>query len=107
MKKTFERIVQALRDSCDPDEILLFGSFAKGTATVHSDIDVMVVGEFGPRRRAVERAVTEAMLRMPIKVDVLVLAPAEVDQARRAPHSFPGSALLSSKSLYKKTARVV
>lgn len=104
MKKTFERIVELVREGCDPDEILLFGSFAKGSATLQSDIDIMVVGDFGNARRSVASAVTANMLRMPIKVDVLLLSPAELTKARGEPHSFLGSSLMSAKRLYKKTA---
>ena len=104
MKKTFERIVELVRESCDPDEVLLFGSFAKGSATLHSDIDIMVVGEFGGSRRSVSNAVADSLRRMPIKVDVLLLSPAELTKARAEPHSFLGSSLMSAKSLYKKAA---
>ncbi len=31
---------------CDPDVVALFGSWAKGTADVHSDVDLLVVGPF-------------------------------------------------------------
>ena len=43
-------VVDTVVACCDPDAVVLFGSWAKGTADVHSDIDLLVIGRSAPRR---------------------------------------------------------
>jgi predicted nucleotidyltransferase len=102
MRKLFENIVLVIRECCDPDEILLFGSFAKGSADVDSDVDLIIVGTFGPRQALVEREVRDLLTQFPLKMDVLFLSPQQVTAAGANPHSFFGSALSSVRSLYRK-----
>lgn len=37
------RIVERLRERYRPDRVVLFGSYARGTADRHSDLDVLIV----------------------------------------------------------------
>ncbi len=45
-------VVRRIVEVCDPDRIVLFGSTARGEATDHSDLDLLVVkGRFDDRDR--------------------------------------------------------
>lgn len=105
MKKVFDRMAALVRECCDPDEVLLFGSFAKGIADVNSDIDLMVIGEFGTRKQLFEREVSEALGHFPLKIDVLFLSPQDVQLAGSDPKGFLGSALSTAKSIYRKAPK--
>ena len=39
-----EEIISTIVSSCNPEKIVLFGSRAKGTNTIHSDIDIAIYG---------------------------------------------------------------
>lgn len=67
----------------DPDEVILFGSVAKASAGPHSDVDLLVVGDFhGPRHR--RGAELRGLLdRYPLRFDLHLLTRAEIDQERQ------------------------
>ncbi len=50
--------------------ILLFGSYAKGTATKHSDIDLMAIGEHN-------ETIEEVIRLVPLKIQLIPLTPQE------------------------------
>jgi predicted nucleotidyltransferase len=45
MTKTIEYIIQKIVSGYAPDKIFLFGSYATGTATVDSDLDLLLIKE--------------------------------------------------------------
>ncbi|MER8523841.1 MULTISPECIES: nucleotidyltransferase domain-containing protein [unclassified Mesorhizobium] len=102
MRKIFERMAALVRECCDPDEIFLFGSFAKGIATVDSDVDLIVVGDFGARKAVVRQEIAETLSQFPLGVDVLLLSPREIAEAAGNPQAFLASALSSSILLYRR-----
>ncbi len=46
LDKTLRSITELIVRCCDPDEIILFGSYAKGNAQVGSDLDILVIANF-------------------------------------------------------------
>jgi predicted nucleotidyltransferase len=38
-----DEIISIIRESADPDQIILFGSYARGDYTPHSDIDLLII----------------------------------------------------------------
>jgi predicted nucleotidyltransferase len=83
------RITALIVRAVAPEAIWLFGSQAKGTAGVDSDVDLLVVGAFrGPvHRRARElRGLLDAF---PMPIDLHLLTAEEVATVRRTdPHSW-------------------
>jgi len=65
-----------------PQKIILFGSYAHGTATEDSDVDVLVVMPLGRGQREVLQAAAMCdRVRAPFPMDVIVRSPEKV--ARR------------------------
>jgi predicted nucleotidyltransferase len=53
-----EEIISTIVNSCNPEKIVLFGSRAKGTNTIHSDIDIAIYGSklsFREKRKLKEK----------------------------------------------------
>ena len=63
---------------CSPQKILLFGSRAKGTATVKSDIDICVVASTKNKRELLTDLYCDTESKTPI--DFLLCTPEEWDQ---------------------------
>ena len=82
-----EQAVTVLTRDFGATEVWLFGSVATGTATAHSDIDLLVVRPThgGSPRPSVEArlCLSRAGLRRPF--DLLVLTPERWREARRHP----------------------
>lgn len=102
MKRLIETLVQDILRSCDPDEILLFGSHAKGLDGVDSDLDLMVIGDFRQAKSLRGRLVEEVVARCPIPVDIHLITPAEMEAEAASPFSFPGSVRSTAISLYQR-----
>lgn len=102
LKRTLQCITSLIVQSCDPDAILLFGSYAKGQENPDSDLDILVVANFwgSPCLRGQE--VRELMKRYPIPVDLHFMTPVEVTVESLKPYGFVNSVLSSSVALYEK-----
>jgi predicted nucleotidyltransferase len=93
------RLAQALTAVCDPLAVLLFGSWAKGRADVHSDVDLVVL--LPARPSPTLRAVLEDAVRgVPMHVDLLLWTPADLEAARADPLGFAGSVLSGAMILH-------
>ncbi|MBF0461303.1 MAG: nucleotidyltransferase domain-containing protein [Magnetococcales bacterium] len=76
---TLSEMVHTIVAHCDPDRIILFGSYASGNPTPDSDLDLLVVMPSSlPRYK---RALPIRMLfrPSPCPMDILVYTPEEVD----------------------------
>jgi len=93
-----ERIVHSLR----PDKIILFGSYASGTPTPDSDVDLLVVLDTDlvpvERYRAVSRLITPRSF----PVDIIVRTPAEIVSALAKGDWFIRGALEHGQVLYDR-----
>ncbi|MGH2350574.1 MAG: nucleotidyltransferase domain-containing protein [Chloroflexota bacterium] len=77
-----ERISERLKRALDAEHVLVYGSVSRGEATVHSDIDLLVVapsGEKGYQRMARARGVIRD-LSFGLPISPLVLTPDELRQ---------------------------
>ena len=93
-----ERIVQAYH----PERIVLFGSYAYGTPTVNSDVDLLVVLPFEGKgsRKALEILNT---LEPEFSVDLLVRTPEQVRQRLAWNDFFLREVIEKGKILYEAT----
>ncbi len=93
-----ERIVR----SCDPDRIVLFGSYAKGQQHIDSDVDLLVIGAFAdsPYLRGTE--LRQSLQGYPIRIDLHLVTPAELAVESRKPFGFLNSVLSGVVDLYRK-----
>jgi len=97
-------IVDAIVREVEPEQIVLFGSLARGEGTEDSDIDLMVVERdaFGPersRRREAAR-IREAIWDVPAPMDILVFSRDEVEHWRGSLNHVIARALREGRVLY-------
>jgi len=83
-----EEVTRRLVDEFQPEQIILFGSYAWGTPNDDSDIDVIVVildSDLSPHLRAAHAY--RALRGLPIPIEVRVRTRAEFERYRHVPAS--------------------
>lgn len=84
-----------------PVRIMLFGSYAKGTATPASDVDLLVVYDTAlpvDRRSAL---VAPFIVGYSVPIDIHIYTPDEVDSYGPVEHSFLNAVLRTGKTVYE------
>lgn len=100
------RLVAAIVRRTDPEEVIVFGSYAKGTATDRSDLDLLVVREtMLPLARRTEDVLPLLQSRL-IPVDVHVYTPEEVREFGREEYSFLNTVLRTGRTVYRRSSEV-
>ena len=106
-----ERMVRAIVDEVDPEQVILFGSQARGGAGTHSDVDLVVVEAepFGPGRdrRAEAVRLWRALAGFRVPKDILVYSRGEVEYWRDSLNHVLARALREGKLLYERPQAVL
>jgi uncharacterized protein len=104
---TLDDVVQAIRSVADPSAIVLFGSYARGTANDQSDIDLLVIrdrdfdqGE--SRRRELGRIYRAVAATVSIPKDILLLTRHEFEDWRNTTNHPASEASREGRVLYGK-----
>lgn len=98
IKTAAERISQTF----SPEKIILFGSHAKGTATVHSDIDLLVIFNEVKDKREQLVAIKDLLLDCPISEDIIVVSEQEVEKYIHFASSVIRFAMQEGKIIYER-----
>lgn len=79
------RIAQRLRESLQAERIVVFGSVARGEATIHSDIDLLVIAPstVSPYWRMARAREVTRDLSVGLPISAIVLTPTEVEYRLR------------------------
>lgn len=101
-----QRMTAALVEAADPEQVILFGSHARGEAGPDSDVDLIVVEAepFGPERnvRLEEARLRRALPSFDVSVDILVFSRDDVDYWRDSLNHVLARALREGKVLYER-----
>ena len=85
-----------------PLRVILFGSYARGDAGPHSDVDLLVIQETGLPRPKRSVPLYSLLRDYPYSKDILVYTPREVEDDAALPHAFVTTALREGMVLYEK-----
>jgi predicted nucleotidyltransferase len=89
---TLQTMVDRIVERVHPIRVVLFGSRARGQATVQSDVDLLVVlSQVGDKRKAAVE-IRRLLADLPVAKDIVVTTPEEI--ARRG--DLPGTVLRSA-----------
>lgn len=97
-----QQLVEIIVRMCDPAEIRLFGSYAKGRAEIHSDIDLLVVVQDKLPFQAIGNEIEGRLRQFPIGVDVILVSQDELAKSNDNHLSFLNSIQQDYVSLYTK-----
>jgi len=95
-------MVRRIVDGFGPERIILFGSFANGTADADSDVDLLVVMPLNASKRKRAAEIDLALADVGLPKDVIVVTPEEVDKYRDIVGSIIYPALRDGKVLYER-----
>jgi predicted nucleotidyltransferase len=96
-----EELKLIIIESEKPDKIILFGSYAKGTANDDSDLDLMVIKESSLPRPYRGKETRIKLSRYIIPKDVVFYTPQEIEEYKDIPCSFVAEVLKTGKVLYE------
>lgn len=101
LQTQISQLARAIRDRFHPEKIILFGSYAYGTPTEDSDVDLLVVMPF--EGKAFRKAVDILVAVSPqFAIDLIVRRPEEMDQRYRDGDPLIGDAVDFGKVLYAR-----
>lgn len=71
------QIVARVRAVCEPERVIVFGSYARGEAGPDSDVDILVVADGGEYRDTLDRLYA-GLRGLPVSTDVVLVNPADL-----------------------------
>ena len=98
LRPAIQKIVQELK----PEKIILFGSYAYGMPTPHSDADLLIVLKTNASLKDRSWKVSRLLLPRPFPVDILVKSPKEIEKALKSGDFFLREILTRGKALYER-----
>lgn len=101
--KIIDEVKKRLVDGFHPDQIILFGSQARGTANKQSDMDILVICPVKGSRRALTLDMYRALESLGIAKDIVVLTKEEFERNRRIPGTIARPAWLEGRVLYENS----
>jgi uncharacterized protein len=99
-KAEIKQITQTIVSSYNPDKIILFGSYASGTATHDSDLDLLIIKDTSlpgyQRSREIQRLFNPYLWPM----DIIVYSNSEIEKWKNIKTSFIYEVLNNGIVLY-------
>jgi predicted nucleotidyltransferase len=95
-------IVNRIAENYDPDKIILFGSYASGTANDDSDLDFIIVKKTDKPKHKRGREVRRFLLGAMVPIDLKIYTPNEFENERNFGFSFLNSAMENSIVIYER-----
>jgi len=97
-------IVDVIVEEGQPEQVILFGSRAKGTAREGSDYDFLIVVQGVPNEPVVSRRIYRALLEIKIgaAVDLVVVNADTLERRKESPFYVYGQALCEGRIFYDR-----
>ena len=99
IQKMVKRIVKQFH----PEQIILFGSYARGKAGKDSDVDLLVVMPVEGSRREKQLDVRVALHQFKVPLDIIVTTPEEFAWRKEIPGTIERPAVLEGRVLYARS----
>ena len=101
-QEKIEEMVRRIVERFHPEQVILFGSYARGQAGPDSDVDLLVVMPVSGSKRDLQLQVRLAVNDIRLPKDIIVVTPDQVERQRDIPGTIIRPAFLEGKVLYAK-----
>jgi predicted nucleotidyltransferase len=101
-QQPLREIIRRIVDRFDPEQIILFGSHARGDAGPHSDLDLLVILPVSGSKREKRIEIRLALRDIPVPLDILVATPDEARRQKDIPGTLVRPALREGEVLYAR-----
>jgi len=88
-----------------PEQIILFGSYAYGEPEQESDIDILVVKEYDAPRHKRGKEVLKVLSYVRFPLDIVFYTPDEIKKWRHTPLAFITIVMSKRKVIYERQQR--
>ena len=105
-KNDIDEIIRRIVEVARPEQLILFGSAARGTTSPHSDLDFLVVKAGRYNSRKVAGAIYLRMRGIAQAIDLVVVTPQQVEEYRNSPFSVVYPAMREGKVVYERKKTV-
>lgn len=99
-----EAMTQQIVQQFHPLKIILFGSYARGSFTVDSDVDLLVVMEVSGSKRRKAAEIDLALAERTLPLDLIVVTPQEYERYRNVMGHIIYPVVREGKVLYERAA---
>lgn len=103
-QQAIDEIVRRIVARFDPEQIILFGSHARGDANPDSDVDILVVMNVDGRKRDKAVEIDVALSGIAVAKDVIVVTPQDISRFRNVVGTIIYPALREGRVLYERAA---
>ena len=97
---TIHEMVKIIVDGWNPQQIILFGSRARGDHDERSDVDLVVVFDEAPDRRELGRQITAELDCTGIARDVIISTPSDIVRQATVVGTVERAAMIDGRTLY-------
>jgi len=106
-EKTIEEAVKRIAAKFHPQRIILFGSYARGTADEHSDVDFLVITPLADRNNRLDLMVEmDSVLEgLGLARDIVIFSPKEYETDKSIPGTVARYASKDGKLIYEHSQR--
>jgi len=104
MAEEIQGLVQELVQRFGPQRVLLFGSYASGSASAASDLDLLVVAQETPGWREAYRLKAELQSQLPVPLQLVFMKEEEFEETKNVVGGLAYPASHAGKVLYDKNA---
>ena len=102
LQKTIKRMVQRIVERFHPDQVILFGSHARGTAGPDSDVDLLVVMPVTGSKREKQLEVRMTLHEFKVSKDIIVTTPEDFAWRKEVPGTIERPAAREGKVVYAR-----
>jgi len=99
-----DEMVQRIVARFHPDRIILFGSYAKGTPTTDSDLDILIVMPVKGSRRSKANEIDLALSDRTIPIDLIVVTPEQFERQKDVVGTIVRAAAREGRTVYERAA---
>lgn len=102
VRNDISEMVRRIVECFHPEQVILFGSHARGEARADSDVDLLVVMPVQGSKRQTQLKIRQVLHDIPVPKDVIVTTPEEFERRRRIVGTIERPAVREGKRLYAR-----